>query len=121
MHDQKSRLKIKYLENEKSFWDEIKNIFKGISVAKNCFRPESSPLKLHDFSTQRKAKILIYKTQLQQKEYYLNDYDYDLWLWKTNLHVYLILELIIHFKHSRKILQEGFIILADFKGIASQF
>ena len=45
----KSRQKLKYLENEKSFWDEIKTfliIFKGLSDAKNCLRPESSPLML---------------------------------------------------------------------------
>ena len=43
----KSRQKSKYLENEKSFWGEIKSIFiifKGLSVAKNCFRPKSAPL-----------------------------------------------------------------------------
>ena len=43
----KSKQKFKYLENEKSFWGEIKNIFfvfKGISVVKNCLRPESAPL-----------------------------------------------------------------------------
>ena len=43
----KSRQKHKYLENEKSFLGEIKSffiIFKGLSVAKNCLRPESAPL-----------------------------------------------------------------------------
>ena len=42
-----SRQKHKYLENEKSFWVEIKAffiIFKELSVAKNSFRPESTPL-----------------------------------------------------------------------------
>ena len=43
-----SRQNLKYLENEKSFWAEIKLIFhffKGISDAKNYVRPESAPLK----------------------------------------------------------------------------
>ena len=43
----KSRQKLKYLENGKSFQGEIKAffiIFKGLSVAKNCLRPESAPL-----------------------------------------------------------------------------
>ena len=38
----KSRQKLKYLESEKSFQCEIKNIFhhfKELSVAKNCLRP----------------------------------------------------------------------------------
>ena len=38
----KSRLKLKYLENEKSFFI----IFKGLSVVSNCLRLESAPLKL---------------------------------------------------------------------------
>ena len=44
----KSRQKLNYLESEKSFWGEIKSIFhhfKGFSVAKNCIRPKSAPLK----------------------------------------------------------------------------
>ena len=40
----KSRQKLKDLENGKSFRVEIKSIFKGLSVAKNCLRPESTPL-----------------------------------------------------------------------------
>ena len=43
----KSRQKLKYLENGKSFQVEKKAffiIFKELSVAKNCFRPESAPL-----------------------------------------------------------------------------
>ena len=42
----KSRQKFKYLENEKSFWGEIKSlfiIFKGLSVSKYCLRLESAP------------------------------------------------------------------------------
>ena len=42
-----SRQKLKYIENEKSFRGEIKSIFtifKGLSVAKNCIRPDSAPL-----------------------------------------------------------------------------
>ena len=44
----KLRQKLKYLQNEKSFWGEIKRffiIFKGISVVKNCLRRVSAPLK----------------------------------------------------------------------------
>ena len=41
---EKSSQKFKYLENEKSFWGEIKSIFQGLSIAKNCLRPESAPL-----------------------------------------------------------------------------
>ena len=43
----KSRQKLKYLENKKSFLGEIKSIFiifKGVSVAKNRLRLESAPL-----------------------------------------------------------------------------
>ena len=54
MHEQKkSRQKLKYLENEKSFRGKIKSIFKGILVVKNCLRHESAPLKfLNRFSKQ---------------------------------------------------------------------
>ena len=41
----KSRQKLKYLENEKSFCGEIKSIFKELSIAKNCLTPENAPLK----------------------------------------------------------------------------
>ena len=44
----KSRQKHKYLENERSFQGEIKNIFhhfKGIPVAKTCLKPWNAPLK----------------------------------------------------------------------------
>ena len=49
----KSRQKLKYLDKEKSFLGEIKSIFhhfsiKGLSVAKNCLRPESAPLSFFD-------------------------------------------------------------------------
>ena len=43
----KSKQKSKYLENEKSFWGEIKSIFHHfwrISIAKSFLRPESAPL-----------------------------------------------------------------------------
>ena len=45
-----SRQKLKYLENEKNFWSEIKSIFhhfKGLSVAKNLIKPESAPLNFN--------------------------------------------------------------------------
>ena len=35
-HDQKSRQKLKYLENEKSFWGEIKSIFHHFKRAFSC-------------------------------------------------------------------------------------
>ena len=44
-----SKQNIKYLENKKSFQGEIKKkiiIFKRLSVAKNCLRPESAPLMI---------------------------------------------------------------------------
>ena len=44
----KSRQKFKYLENEKSFKVKQKAffiIFQGFSIAKNCLRLESAPLK----------------------------------------------------------------------------
>ena len=44
----KSRQKLKYLENGKIFWGEIKSIFiilNGLLVAKNCLRPDSGPIK----------------------------------------------------------------------------
>ena len=43
----KSRQKLKYRENERSFWGEIKIIFyhfKGLTVVKNGLRPEGTPL-----------------------------------------------------------------------------
>ena len=40
-----SRQIFKYLEKENNFLGEIKRVFKGFSVAKNCLRPESAPLK----------------------------------------------------------------------------
>ena len=45
----KSRQKLKYFENEKSFRGEINSIFisfRGLSVSKNCLRPKSAPLTL---------------------------------------------------------------------------
>ena len=54
-NDENSRQIFKYLENEKSFWGEIKLffiIFKGLSVAKNCLRPGNAPLKHGDLDTQ---------------------------------------------------------------------
>ena len=47
----KSRQKLIYLENEKSFWVEIKSIFhhfKGLSISKSCLRHESAPLRQFD-------------------------------------------------------------------------
>ena len=47
-----SRQESKYLENKKSFWSETFEvffiIFKGLSVGKNCLRPEIAPLKTLD-------------------------------------------------------------------------
>ena len=42
----KSRQKFKYLENEKSFWGQIKSILKWLLVVKNYPRPESARLIL---------------------------------------------------------------------------
>ena len=44
----KSKQMLKYRNDEKSFWGEIKSIlhhFKGLSVARSCCRPKSAPLK----------------------------------------------------------------------------
>ena len=52
---EKSKQKLEYLENEKSFWSEVKSIFHHfyrVSVAKNCPRPEGALLtmgKRHKF------------------------------------------------------------------------
>ena len=41
----KSRQKFKCLKNKESYLGEIKSIFKGLSVAQNCLRPENASLK----------------------------------------------------------------------------
>ena len=56
----KPRQKFKYLENEKSFYDEIKSIFhhfKGLLVDNNCLRPESALLNKRIYI--RKQEFLI--------------------------------------------------------------
>ena len=59
----KSRQKLKYLENGKSFLGEIKKaffiIFNGFSVAKNYLRPESAPFLC---SVSRKMFSAFYAT-----------------------------------------------------------
>ena len=48
----KTRQKFEYLEKEKSFNGEVKNIFhhfKGFSVANYCLGPESAPLIFVNF------------------------------------------------------------------------
>ena len=46
----KTRQKFEYLEKEKSFNGEVKNItFKGFSVANYCLGPESAPLIFINF------------------------------------------------------------------------
>ena len=40
-----SRKKFKHHDGKKSFQGEIKIIFKGLSVAKNCLRPCIGPLR----------------------------------------------------------------------------
>ena len=71
----KSREKIEYLENEKSIWGEIilKTffiIFKGLSIAKKCLRPERAPLTWFDKKVQIKNtkmetfSILVTNTNL---------------------------------------------------------
>ena len=64
----KSRQKLKYLENEKSFLGEIKSIFiifKGLSAAKNCLRPDSVPLMVKMCFT-RKSFITSYNLSMAQ-------------------------------------------------------
>ena len=40
-----SRQNFKYLETEKNFEHVIKMIFKELSAARNCLRPNSAPLR----------------------------------------------------------------------------
>ena len=73
----KSRQKLKYPENEKSFWMKWKAffiIFKGLWVAKNCFRPESLPsnnyekcfsFHLKTFFLSRDIQIFVFPTSPQ--------------------------------------------------------
>ena len=59
----KSRQKLKYLENEKSFLGEIKSIFhhfKAHSVAKNYLRPESAPLRYAPLAAISEEMVSIY-------------------------------------------------------------
>ena len=45
----KSRQKLKYLRTKRAFYVKQKSffiIFKGLSFAKNCLRPESAPLRI---------------------------------------------------------------------------
>ena len=58
----KSVQKLKYLENEKSFWGEKKAffiIFKGLSVVKSRLRPESAPLRFSVSFAKRVTQIVI--------------------------------------------------------------
>ena len=41
-----SRQKFKYLENKKRFQGELKSIFKSVSFAETCVKPEGAPLSL---------------------------------------------------------------------------
>ena len=80
------RQKLKYLENEKSFLDEIKTFFinfRGLSVAKNCLRPDSATLILGEI-----------------KEYLLSDKNPRLlWnLWYNQQNIVAILIFIIDLK-----------------------
>ena len=71
----KSRQNFKYLKNKKSFQGDVKSIFhhfKRLLVAKNCLRPESTPLRSG-------LKNLIAK-----KRCILNIYHTELSLWKTH-------------------------------------
>ena len=65
----KSRQKFKYLENEKSFWGEIKSIshhFKGLSITQNCLRSESAPLKSWGLATLYKQILWTRYKQLAE-------------------------------------------------------
>ena len=66
----KSRQKLKYLENEKSFWGEIKSIFhhfKGLSIAKN----ESAPLK-------KEKEATGWKKRTRENKFLWNVYNYEI-------------------------------------------
>ena len=72
----KSRQKFKYLENEKSFYGEIKSIFhyfKGLSVAKNCLRPESASVNFVGRENGLKYKNHEVKKKMQIEKFYLNN------------------------------------------------
>ena len=80
------RQKLKYLENEKSFLDEIKTFFinfSGLSVAENCLIPDSATLILGEI-----------------KEYLLSDKNPRLlWnLWYNQQNIVAILIFIIDLK-----------------------
>ena len=63
-----------YLENEKSFWGEIKSIFhisKGLSHAKNCLRPESASStdwENEDCSSKLDPEVVVVKAQDSNKD-----------------------------------------------------
>ena len=76
--NKKSKHKLKYLGNEKSFWNKIKSIFilsKGLLFSKSCFRSESVPLnnyeKYFQFSMKRSffyfrdIKVFVFPTSPQ--------------------------------------------------------
>ena len=76
--NKKSKHKLKYLGNEKSFWNKIKSIFilsKGLLFSKSCFRSESVPLnnyeKYFQFSMKksffyfRDIKVFVFPTSPQ--------------------------------------------------------
>ena len=69
----KSRQKFKYLKNKKSFYGEIKSIFhnfKGLSVAKNCIRPESAHLNPQTSSIYKMVKHTLKILQILLQDFY---------------------------------------------------
>ena len=57
----KSKQKFKYLENDKSFYGEIKSIFiifKRLPIAKNCLRSETVLLRYYHFLLLLSDKVL---------------------------------------------------------------
>ena len=76
--NKKSKHKLKYLGNKKSFWNKTKSIFilsKGLLVSKTCFRSESVPLNNYEkyfqfslkksFFCSRDIKVFVLPTSPQ--------------------------------------------------------
>ena len=66
----KSKQKSKYLENEKSFWGEIKSIFHHfwrISIAKSFLRPESAPLIYLGYWRTNRWKYLEFERERERE------------------------------------------------------
>ena len=76
----KSRQKLKYLQNKKSFSGKIKSIFhhfKGLSVAKNCLRSESA--HLNKAPDPHYFRVFFYDTIFTEHLWKTNSKNKDFW------------------------------------------